>query len=90
MITLEELKKIPVKQPEKDLVADYISYVEDTIKMDYTEGKEQSKIVCQNDLYEGHALKRYLKDCGYKVELHKKYNDYYFRYEPDYLIVKFS
>lgn len=90
MISYEVLKKTVKKvEPVKETKESYLSWVESQIKMDYEQGECNSKIVCNNEVFEGHALKKFLKEQGYSVELHKKYDTYYGVIVPDYLVVNF-
>ena len=91
MISYEALKKTTkkVEQPAKETKESYLSWVETQIKLDFEKGKRDSKITCKNEVFGGHALKKLLKEQGYNVELHKKYDNYYGAIVPDYVLVNF-
>ena len=90
MISYEVLKRTTNKvEPVKETKESYLSWVESKIKLDFEEGKPNSKIDCNNEVFDGHALKKLLKEQGYSVELHKKYDTYYGVIVPDYVLVNF-
>lgn len=90
MISYEILKRTTKKvEPVKETKESYLSWVESKIKLDFEEGKNFSKIACNNEVFGGHALKRLLKEQGYNVELHRKEDYYYGAVVPDYIIVNF-
>jgi hypothetical protein len=90
MISFEVLKRTTKKvEPVKETKESYLSWVESRIKLDFEEGKRFSKIDCKNEVFDGHALKKLLKEQGYNVELHKKYDNYYGIIVPDYVLVNF-
>ena len=90
MISYEVLKRTTKKdEPAKETKESYLSWVESRIKFDFEQGKRSSKIDCKNEVFDGHALKKLLKEQGYNVELHKKYDTYYYKIVPDYVLVNF-
>ena len=90
MISYEVLKKTTKQvEPVKETKESYLSWVESRIKLDFEQGKRSSKIACNNEVFGGHSLKKLLKEQGYNVELHKKYDNYYGVIVPDYVLVNF-
>ena len=90
MISYEVLKRTTKKvEPVKETKESYLSWVESKIKFDFENGKKNCMITCKNEVYGGNALEKLLKEQGYNVELHKKYDYYDEVFFPDYVLVNF-
>lgn len=93
MINLNQLKSLPKIKPEleqQEKLQEYLHSIEQSLIVAWRSGKENVEIECENDVYEGHALKRYLKELGYRVELFRTYDNYYMKMVPEKLKVWFK
>lgn len=90
VISVEKLKKINVKSKKEihiDKEKEFFDYINTKINEAHVKGINTVRIDAEDDVYDTYKLKKELKELGYKVSIYKKYEDYYMKYVPDYIII---
>lgn len=90
VISVEKLKKINVKSKKEihiDKEKEFFDYINTKINEAHVKGINTVRIDAEDDVYDTYKLKKELKELGYKVSIYKKYDDYYMKYVPDYIII---
>lgn len=92
MISLNQLRQIPKIKPEqeKEKLDKYLYMIERAIIKAWKEHKASVTVDCENDIMNGHELKKYLKSKGFKVALTREYDSYWMTMVPSKIEIFFT
>ena len=93
MISLIQLRQIPKIKPEQEKqekLDKYLYMIERAIIKAWREHKASVTVDCENDIMDGHELKKYLKSKGFKVALTREYDSYLMTRVPSKIEIFFT
>ena len=93
MISLTQLRTLPKINPEQEAqekLDKYLHSIERAIINAWRNHKASVVVDCENDIMDGHELKRYLKSKGFKVALTRKEDSYLRMKVPDKIEIFFT
>ena len=93
MISLTQLRQLPKIKPEQEKqekLDRYLYTIERAIINAWRNHKASVTVDCENDIMNGHELKKYLKSKGFKVALTRKYDHYLMTKVPDKVEIFFT
>lgn len=93
MISLTQLRTLPKIKPEQEAqekLDKYLYTIERAIINAWRNHKASVVVKCENDIMDGHELKKYLKSKGFKVALTRKEDSYLRMKVPDKIEIFFT
>ena len=93
MISLTQLRTIPkikAEEEKQEKLDTYLYTIEHAIINAWRNHKASVVVDCENDIMDGHELKKYLKSKGFKVALTRKYDNYLMTKVPDKVEIFFT